>query len=193
MILNKESLIVSRFCNKDETRAISGVLVEPDGTVVATDGHRIAKTSPPQDAPDEKAIRPEESFIIAKTIAEALAKDLKGKKNGDSTVSLLGRNNGTVAFRTTHLGFKKDFTADVKDEKFPDWREVISDCGSEEHLRVDVNPKYLMELAKAVIDFGGKSLSLYINTGEDYSPIGAVSKNLDTGQELLQALMPLRV
>jgi hypothetical protein len=124
-------------------------------------------------------------------VAEALLKNLKGKKNGHCVASLVGRNNGSVSFRTHQDGFSKDFTAELKKQQFPPWREVVPNY-EEGHVRVKLDAKYLKELAKAASDFGSEAITLYVDPKNELGPVAAVCRNIDTRQELVQVLMPLR-
>src|SRR3990167_4221804 len=95
MLLAKNALQVYRAASTDETRySLNGILVEPDGATVATDGHIAVKFVPgwKRDAAeypviegcnpvDAEGAEPLKSFILpSNAAAEAIKAIPKGKR-----------------------------------------------------------------------------------------------------------------
>lgn len=177
MQLNKQSLSVKGFASKDANRrALCGVLVEPDGTTVATNGRAIAVVSPAPDAlVTEEApaeFNPGEPLAAAVILplADVAAVKLPRHKVTALQVAHLSGGNGSGAVFLARAADRDSFAPIVAtvrpiDGHFPDWRQVMpadataADLPGKRTVRVAIAADMLVALGKLAGEFTGNKLA----------------------------------
>ena len=217
MIVNYQSLLVAKVTEKKDTSRphLKGVLLEPDGRTVATDGHRIAVVTAQKNhgmTDDERfpeAVDNPESIIIPNALANELTKTLKSQKVGEKksptyrSAALVGVAEESVEFQTkAKSGLSLRMGAKPVDAKYPSYEKVIPEVSPETHAMISVDAHYLLQLARMALDFGSKHIELAVSTShpEDrYAKEGftlecmvATCESNETWQKLTHVLMPVR-
>jgi hypothetical protein len=143
MLIPRKALEVVRAASKDQTRqALCGILIEPDGSTVATNGHSLVRFKPTylDDAKEFPAIdgcnpvdevlslRP---FILGSESVSILLKALPKKSR---VLPILGNialdvaatnNNGNAVCATTDLENPQIFKPRKVDAEFPTYQAVM--------------------------------------------------------------------
>lgn len=142
MLLKKESFHVAKAASDDATRyGLTGILVEPDGSTVGTDGHILLKYSPKNvpeqteypmidgfsDASDTTPLVP---FILPKADALAIAK-MPEKSRHLPILQYVALDvprtnaNGNAYFTSTNLETVTQVAPKKIDGRFPEYDRVI--------------------------------------------------------------------
>jgi len=182
--------------SNDETRYnLNSVRVETDGTLVATDGHRMHTVEPAATRNCDDAA-PAEAFSIELASADAMLKRLprKSKKAPEPRGAELDIDETNA---NGHAKFAMPDGDSLTAPKvtgygdYPDWRQVIPK--EEPTVTVRLNAVYLEQLAKAAREHcaGDENVSLELSLFDELSPIRATSEN-SRGDVLRVVLMPMR-
>lgn len=212
MLLNKHSLTIpARFVGNDAARpAIQNVQITNTETV-ATDGHRLAVLTHPNEPvnefPDVGVNDPTIPLTVPVLVdADEAIRIGKAIPTYRSTLPILahalldaGRANedGTVPFVVTDLGTKQTFEPKKADGQYPDWHQLMP-TGAPRAV-VGFNPRYLEQIGKAFADFLGVRVNDRNPVGKivelrTYGPSNAAqfsAMNKDTGQTLRIVCMPM--
>ncbi len=207
MLFNRSAFVVRHAASRDETRYhINGVRFEADGTLVATDGHRLyrvetpAEMLDPADFPDCGDVTPTEDALEAFTLplaaANAIVKAIP--KNGTlpalrhARLDVAATNaNGRARLVTTDLETVAPLEARKLEGDFPNYRQVMPE--GEPVATVAFNAKYLADAAKAVVEFtGNPRAALKLELFGELSPARITATNAD-GQTFTAIVMPMRL
>jgi hypothetical protein len=159
MLLRKEALdVVSHASTEDPRYSLQGILIEPDGSAVATDGHRLAKFTPAavppgEDFPkveglDAAALDELKAFILPVDAAKAIRKAVPKVKH----VEVLGyigldvpqtNANGCAVLAVTDLSSPQVFRPAKIEGNFPRYQNIIPT--DEPDFTVTLNAKYLQD------------------------------------------------
>jgi DNA polymerase III sliding clamp (beta) subunit (PCNA family) len=215
MIINYKNLLVAKVAYKDKPNLrpyLQGVLLEKDGSTVATDGHRLAMVTAAKKSDDDKdterfpeSVDNEEAVIVPSHVANELAKTLKSQKVGEKDsptyrrAALVACSEESVEFQTkAKSGLSSRLGAEPVDGNYPPWESVIPKVSPETHAMICVDAKYLLELARMALDFGNKRVKLAVPTshesdGYTLEVMVATCESKETGQTLTHVLMPCKV
>ncbi len=180
VLIDKRDLAVLHAASKDETRyMLCSVLVEKDGTLVATDGRMLLAVTREREAEGLDA-----DAVVERPDAEALRKAVP--KNGHAVLATSGGKFQADAGSTTLTGV-------LVDGEYVKWRNVRPTGEPETTLRVDA--RLLERLAKAAIEYAGGSrkepIWLDIEVRDDRQPL-VVKYERGDGAELEALVMPCR-
>jgi hypothetical protein len=210
MKLNAKNLLVTKFACKGSDRPhLNRVLVEPDGTTVAVNGHAMAIVSPCCGVAvlEVGETKPAEAVHLPYKAAVAMAKELKAAERNEDVIEhnayYVGTNdNGRHRFTRpdSEVGDRTITVPQCKaDTKFPPWSEVtpnLSDDGvAEMYTRVSANAMYLIAAANALKEFtdhSANACTIHVSKDDAHAPIVLESKNSETGQTMTVVVMPLR-
>ena len=142
LLLERAVLKAALFCasEKETQYYLKGVLIDPAGYVVATDGYRmfVAKFDPQGDLEPNQTRAPFEPFIIHRdTLKRAL-----------STKS----PNALINVSPTEIG---DTKAQIIEASYPGWRRGVPRTLSKDPKPASFNPLYLADFAKAATEMTG--------------------------------------
>ena len=138
MLLDKRSFAVVHAASKDVTRAVlNGVLIEPDGKTVATDGHILAEISPctefeEADFPVREGAAPAwapegEGVVVPAEVCKKAAKLPSSKRHHLLILNAiqLCKNGSGPEFMATDLDTESRAAFRPLDGPFPNYRQVI--------------------------------------------------------------------
>lgn len=194
MIVRKKTLqaVLPATTSDDSRYFLKAILVEPDGSCVATDGHILLLARDPHPEPDadypSKGVpefkgSPEVGVMLPRDVAEGLIKAMpKGKRqtmpilnsvqissNGDEGFTVVATDLDSV--RTGHI------QANGKDQTFPNYERVMVPA-DRPHLKLCLSTAVLKALIKSVeaVDTSKpQTITLEIPTEDQYQG-KAVSK-----------------
>lgn len=213
MLFSKSSFAVRHAASKDAERYnLNGVHILPDGSTVATDGHRLMRAHvvvpPLTDFPgfeNEESDRKKRKKGKAKLKPFTLAIDAVDrliaaipKKNpkpicAHAALDVKKTNSGELArFVTTDLKCTQEIQGE-KIDNFPDWKQVFPKDEEFTHsVAFDIN--YVADFAKACREFGmPRPMAVTLELTKDpMKPMKFTFKNPDVGT-LEMILMPMRI
>lgn len=209
MLLNKHNLAIAALASKDETRHdLVGLHVTATCTE-ATDGHRAARVTLPNDDPADfpsaagVALNGTMPSLVAPIPAvKALAKAIPGKSRHpilrNALVDTAAAEGGTFKAVVTDLETTTPIEARALDVRFPDFDAIMPK--SPPYVSVGINGKYLSEVAKIAADMAdGRACAIRLEipapneTGEVIGPVVIRVSNAETGQEGVFLIMPVRL
>jgi hypothetical protein len=210
IVLNEQSMAVLRTASKDENRPhLSGIFLDPDGSMVSTDGHRLSHITRPENAPIDLEAKPLESgkgVLLPRGNVEGMAKDLKGQRKSNIPLTQYITYEGTGRFeRRDTMGVRQYQVHPLEDHqgkpaKFPPYKEVIPKSDPEDRV-FSVNIDYLLDMARQAKEFmrgspkpeyGCQAITFHIRKGE-LEPVRTECRHKETGQVLTHIIMPLRL
>ncbi len=145
------------YCSTDETRyVLNGVLFDPRGCFVATDGHRLVKAPCGGDKP--KNTMPRQIIVPAKACQHIL-RGLADPGDLDEVTLSFGESHLLVSFNKVNL------TTRLIDGRFPDFDKVIPKPDAQVN-KIECGLDYLSNVVKRVsLVLEGKSNMLRIENG----------------------------
>lgn len=145
------------YCSTDETRyVLNGVLFDPRGCFVATDGHRLVKAPCGGDKP--KNTMPRQIIVPAKACQHIL-RGLADPGDLDEVTLSFGESHLLVSFNKVNL------TTRLIDGRFPDYGQVIPSPDAQVN-KITCGLDYLSNVVKRVsLVLEGKSNMLRIENG----------------------------
>ena len=187
MEITKKRLAPMQAASSDDTRYnLRSVYFDADGSLVATDGHILARVVP-RDADIEA--KPE-AFLLDAASVKLLAASVA--KKGQSTpldVDETNRN-GVASFGTLSLPKKADF-------EFPKWRQVHSRPDDVNTIvEFGLGVEVLERLLKTLKQFSGPGQDAHfmrIRVKDPMSPIYVEATDKATGDTLECSVMPARI
>lgn len=165
---------VHRFAEKESYAKHKGVCLEPDGTMVATNGHILSMY-----VPTEKDTSTEPRVLIGKDDAKHIR--TLSRKLGEAIVDSKNANG----FVNVACGDTEKHV-EVFDGEYVDYPKVIPQ-DSDGNISVLLDAKYLKEIAMQVIAMGGDKIMVTFK--DDSSPVKMVS-SVDAGT-VTTVLMPI--
>jgi hypothetical protein len=187
MLLSKQALLVHKLATQDDPRyGLNGIRVEPDGSTVATDGHKLIKYTP-KHTPDAvefptiegcNPVQPRnddgsaielEPFILPSDAAAAAIKALPGKRSQNSLPILAyvaldvaeTNRNGQATLATTDLENPVVMRPAKLDGAFPKYENVIPKTSElDEPIGFDV--AYMMQICQTLKAQGFRHASLQL-------------------------------
>lgn len=170
MLINKDLLKVAKIASKDKTRPILNNIMINSEVIVATDMFKLLEIKldksenidnfPIVPSSPSKACIPEAPLLIN---AQDILKNQKFFKNQNLPILENGLLNNlsdnTVSILTTDLSTAQNQNYRLNSGQFPDYTKIIP-ASLDNHRRVKLNPKLLIELLQAFSDF--KEIDLYI-------------------------------
>lgn len=206
-LLPKYLKAIGAFFSKDETRPILTTVHLTNDYVVATDSYRLVKITyegmGAQDFPKiggqlpmEGTLDRDAANIDGKTFIKALSSipaKPRGWKKGAlpvlHNVAVMGETDHTVSFGVTDLDQSTIFVARKVEGTFPPYEDLMAGI-PEAKAAVAVDAKFLQEMAKAVLDFGGKHVT--ISVASSLKPVKFTASN-DQGGTFTGLQMPVRL
>lgn len=162
---------------KDTTRkALTGVLIQTDGTVVATNGAMLVICR-------NCVEKFEGKNIIVKTPPFSVSQI---NSESDATIILDGKE-GHVKFYVKNK--RQIMVADVIDSVFPDWKEIDNDISEEGTTDsfLAFNAKYVYDIAK-IASIDGQSVRFVMSS--KHAPVNVFFH--DKEDDIKMVLMPIR-
>jgi DNA polymerase III sliding clamp (beta) subunit (PCNA family) len=185
--VNRKNLAVVKAASRDTSRyTINGVYFDKEGSV-ATNGRMLAVVTNPDSVPSHL----EKGIIVPLKLAE----ELWSMTRYASEVDILeaeasgGMYDAVIARKDNQLSI----TFKPVDGKYPDWKQVISK--NEPVVKVAINPRYMMDMCRIVLDFQGEkenNPSMVIGVHSYPDPIEIHARCVDTKQTFTGILMPIR-
>jgi DNA polymerase III sliding clamp (beta) subunit (PCNA family) len=184
--------------SKDTTRYnLIGVLVKPDGTFVATDGHRLHMVK--QDLPwvDEQApVQLEEPAIVMGSGLKSVEKAMPKGRAIPEELRDVAELDVVETNRNGHARFVAggaQFDVEKIDGEYPDFEQVLPK--RDDGVTFGINAQYLKEACDAVLKFApsSRSRACKITVKDELSPVRIEATNADTGDELTVVIMPMRL
>jgi hypothetical protein len=166
MLLDKRSFAVVHAASTDETRLVlNGVLIGPDGSTVATDGHILAEISPctefdEADFPMREGAAPAwtpegEGVVVPAEVCKKAAK-LPSKKKFHlpilNAIQLCKNGNGPE-FMATDLDTESRAAFRPLEGPFPNYRQVIPRNLDEAKIRIGFSVAVLEKAIKIAKEF----------------------------------------
>lgn len=193
MLINKDLLKVAKIASKDKARPVLNNIMINSEVIVATDMFKLLEIKlnknekiddfPVVPSSPSKACTPEAPLLIN---AQDILKNQKFFKNQTLPILENGLLNNlsdnTVSILTTDLSTAQNQNYKLNSGQFPDYTKIIP-ASLDNHRRVRLNPKLLIELLQAFADF--KEIDLYI--GEQSTDAIYIEKENFKG-----LLMPLK-
>jgi hypothetical protein len=210
MLYSKESFAVAIGASRDETRpAINGILLEKDGSTVATNGALMFMVGPiatkDDDFPTIDGAKPgrldKKERVLPRADAIKLSKAIPNEKQAHG-LGILGHtmlchsDNGTVDFAITDLDSNQIMKIKPLDTQFPNWRQVVPDKSIEPDYQIGISVEILSDLVDFVKVARGKAYHYqpeikFSFTGRQ-SAIMFEAPDNDKGQYVKGVLMPTR-
>ncbi len=188
-VLTRANLVVAQHVSdKSLGCALDNVLIEPDGTTVATNGKVLLAVS---GRPENAGTNKEESDELVPASLMLQAKAKVPRRNSDQhfvncNIDKKGKTTLSV------VGAGAEFTSEKAVEgSFPKWREAVS-LNREGAHKVVIYPQQLSTLLKAVEEASTKDVGVVLELIPDQAII-LRAKNTVTNQTIVGAIMPLTV
>jgi len=213
--LNKRHFSVRHAASTDETRYnLNSILLEPDGTTVASDGYMLIRCKAFRGAADQfPAVEhpPSDEIPLTRQIAlqredvEALVKSIpKGRPVsncdilGNAALDVASANdNPTVRFTTTDLERKSVHEVRKLDGEYPQYRQVIPEGKPVARFAIDLN--LLARVGKALSDFHPNekmrsSQAVVVELFSEHAPVRITSQwHPSSDEDSFEAfVMPMR-
>lgn len=145
------------YCSTDETRyVLNGVLFDPRGCFVATDGHRLVKAPCGGDKPKNTMPR---QIIVPSKACQHILRGLADPGDLDEVTLSFGESHLLVSFNKVNL------TTRLIDGRFPDFEQVIPGADTARN-EITCGLEYLAGVVKRVsLVLEGRSDMLRIENG----------------------------
>ena len=181
VLIDKKDLAVLHGASRDETRYnLCSMLIEKDGTLVATDGYMLLAATREREAEGLDA-----DVIVSRDSVEGLKKAMP--KHGSAVLSNEGPGLKVEAGSVT-------MHPELVDAKYPKWRMVRPSGEPVATVRLDA--RLLERAVKAAIDYSGtgrkEQVFLDIEVRDELAPVTFKYAREDGG-ELEAIVMPVRV
>lgn len=200
-VYNKNNLAVLQAVSKDGIKPIlNAVLFKDDGRVVGTDGLMLIETTVSEgytggDLDEIKTAKGD--VAISKNDVEQLKLTKFSKApflNETFYIEEIDNNKGRVQLRTvldSKGGVNKRETKKIEG-KFPKYKKFFKNSPGELRARIRINPRLLMRMAKALIQFKpGDFSDCYISVRGDEQAVIFETELHDTNQKFRGLLMPM--
>lgn len=208
MLLTKQAMAVSQYVTRDDPRCPCGILVNPDGSTVATDGHRLAIYTPPpgpkaDEYPAIEGCDPTsdgelEPFILpvdaAKQLARATPKRPTLPVLGQIALDVAETNqNAYAVFGVTDLENPRVFRPQKIAEPFPRYQNVLPK--GKPLASIMLNARYLKQACELAIAACGEetqaaTIEIFGPDG-DKIPAPAIIRASGPNGAVLSVIMPI--
>lgn len=130
MKLDRKSLAVHHAAADEEGRyAINGVLLETDGTIVATDGKMLMAIQAPDQGEDKNPVLPSEQFVIPLEFAQDLGgripKGPRAAADKSDFARITAADPDHLEFRILTKHLQVMIETAPEEGRYPDWRAVL--------------------------------------------------------------------
>lgn len=215
MLLESRDFAVRHAASKDETRYnLNGVHIKDVGgnraQLEATNGHFALRITQSEHAPLDGEFPTVPGMGAMGTVGEGFILPIGGVEQlrkaipkGRQSMPILARavydqgfedsenRNGSVRFWTTDLETATAITIRPIDGEFPDISAVIPDEGIDGSIQCTVDPRYLLQICQAAIEFAGPKAMISIQNCGQGDPL-LFQVEAQAGGKLTGCLMPMR-
>lgn len=206
MLLNKKAFAVINAASKDENRySINGLLIEPDGSAVATNGHVLIKFTPAEqenakEFPKIDGVNPvsEETlkaFILSRDSVEQIKKAVPKHRSSFPILSNIAldveqtNKNGNAVMAVTDLENPQVFRPQKVDADFPDYRKVVPT--DEPKISFGVSVEVLDTIVKTLKATNVKGVKIGVRNAVDALTFEGETNDYDG--KVTGAFMPYRL
>lgn len=198
MKLDRKSLAVHHVAGEKGRYAINGVLLETDGTTVATDGKMLLVIQPSKQDEGKELVAPKEHFVIplgfARDVHKAIPKVHQSSGGKFDYATITEAKQDKLSLRIQNVGVQLMETKPESGD-YPKWKDLIPSI-QKETMRFCLGLEVLERLVKVLKEVlpknnGRTTSSVEFLVEGPKKAIGIRAQAGDGGRRMIGVLMPV--